>query len=203
MTPSAPSAEAGETVALGKLDAVKTGDTVSSGKTAPSRWSSVEPIAAGAGDGDRGSRPQGRRQARPGLVAAERGRSLADHDPQSRKPTTSCCGGRARCICGWRWNGCAIASASTSNRIRRRSDIRRPSANRSASAAGTRSSPAATASSATWCWRSSRCRAAAVSSSTKRSSAARCRATISARWRRAWSTDWRAGRSAFPSSMCR
>jgi len=30
-----PSAEAGDTVALGKLDAIKTGDTVSSGKTAP------------------------------------------------------------------------------------------------------------------------------------------------------------------------
>ena len=52
------------------------------------------------------------------------------------------------------------ASASTSNRSRRRSAIARPSANRSPSAAGTRSSPAATASSATWCWRSSRCRAA-------------------------------------------
>ena len=47
------------------------------------------------------------------------------------------------------------------------------------SAAGTRSSPAATASSATWCSRSSRCRAARASLSRKASSAARCRATIS------------------------
>jgi elongation factor G len=38
------SAEAGETVALGKLDAVKTGDTVSSGKTAPSALITVEPL---------------------------------------------------------------------------------------------------------------------------------------------------------------
>ena len=38
---------------------------------------------------------------------------------------------------------------------------------------------------------------------TKRWSAARCRATTSARWKKAWSTDWCAGRSAFPSSMCR
>ena len=30
-----PSAEAGDTIALGKLDAVKTGDTLSGGKTAP------------------------------------------------------------------------------------------------------------------------------------------------------------------------
>jgi elongation factor G len=38
------SAEAGETVALGKLDAIKTGDTLSSGKTAPSALVSVEPM---------------------------------------------------------------------------------------------------------------------------------------------------------------
>jgi elongation factor G len=38
------SAEAGDTVALGKLDAIKTGDTLSSGKTAPSAMVSVEPM---------------------------------------------------------------------------------------------------------------------------------------------------------------
>ena len=38
-----PSAEAGETVALGKLDTVKTGDTFSSGKTAPQALIHVEP----------------------------------------------------------------------------------------------------------------------------------------------------------------
>jgi elongation factor G len=38
-----PSAEAGETVALGKLDTIKTGDTVASGKTAPKALASVEP----------------------------------------------------------------------------------------------------------------------------------------------------------------
>jgi elongation factor G len=37
------SAEAGETVALGKLDAIKTGDTISSGKTAPASLAQVEP----------------------------------------------------------------------------------------------------------------------------------------------------------------
>ena len=36
-------AEAGDTVALGKLDAVKTGDTLSSGKTAPASLVKVEP----------------------------------------------------------------------------------------------------------------------------------------------------------------
>ena len=85
-TPSAPSAEAGETVALGKLDAIKTGDTLSSGKTAPKALVEIEPCAAGAGDGDCCNRPQGRRQARPGLVAAERGRSLAHHGPEPAHP---------------------------------------------------------------------------------------------------------------------
>jgi elongation factor G len=38
-----PSADAGDTVALGKLDAIKTGDTVSSGKTTPKPLVTVEP----------------------------------------------------------------------------------------------------------------------------------------------------------------
>ena len=38
-----PSAEAGETVALGKLDAIKTGETLSGGKTAPTSLANVEP----------------------------------------------------------------------------------------------------------------------------------------------------------------
>jgi elongation factor G len=37
-------AEAGDTVALGKLDTIKTGDTLSSGKTAPPALVSVEPL---------------------------------------------------------------------------------------------------------------------------------------------------------------
>jgi elongation factor G len=38
-------AEAGDTIALGKLDAVKTGDTLSGGKTAPAALLKVEPVA--------------------------------------------------------------------------------------------------------------------------------------------------------------
>jgi elongation factor G len=40
-----PSAEAGDTVALGKLDAIKTGDTLSSGKTAPQALLQVAPAS--------------------------------------------------------------------------------------------------------------------------------------------------------------
>ena len=38
-----PSAEAGDTIALGKLDPIKTGDTVGSGKTAPASLVTIEP----------------------------------------------------------------------------------------------------------------------------------------------------------------
>ena len=38
-----PAAEAGETIALGKLDTIKTGDTLSSGKTAPAALVTIEP----------------------------------------------------------------------------------------------------------------------------------------------------------------
>ena len=67
-----------------------------------------------------------------------------------------------------------------------------------ASAAATRSSPAATVSSATWCSTSSRCRAATASSSPRRWSAARCRATTSARWKRAFVDGLHAGPLGFP-----
>ena len=49
------------------------------------RWCS-RADAAGAGDVAGGDRPQGRRQARPGAAAAERGRSVADDDPQPADP---------------------------------------------------------------------------------------------------------------------
>jgi elongation factor G len=39
-----PSAEAGETIALGKLDPVKTGDTIATGKTAPAALIKIEPV---------------------------------------------------------------------------------------------------------------------------------------------------------------
>ena len=128
MTPSAPSAEAGDTVALGKLDAIKTGDTLSSGKTAPASLVKVEPMPAGAGDLDRGSRSQGRRQARPGAAAAQRGRSLADHGAEPAHPRHRAVGAGRDASARRAGAACAIASASTSNRIRRRSAIRRPSA---------------------------------------------------------------------------
>ena len=78
-------AEAGETIALGKLDAIKTGDTLSSGKTAPPALVADRADAAGAGDVARGDRSQGRRQARPGAARLnEEDPSLTMiHNPQT------------------------------------------------------------------------------------------------------------------------
>ena len=47
------SAEAGDTVALGKLETVRTGDTLSSGKTAPSALAKIEPTPTGGAFGAR------------------------------------------------------------------------------------------------------------------------------------------------------
>ena len=54
-----PSAEAGDTIALGKLDPIKTGDTICNGKTAPASLVAVTADARRAVDLDRGQRPQG------------------------------------------------------------------------------------------------------------------------------------------------
>ena len=193
-----PSAEAGDTVALGKLDAIKTGDTVSSGKTAPDALVQSRAGDAGAGDVARGQRPQGRRQARPGAAAPQRGRSVADDGPEPAHP-------RHRAVGAGR-DASARRAGTPQRPLRRQRQI---------ASAGDRLSgddpqidhPARPPQEAVRRPRPVRRRGAgdqadaarhAVSNSRKRSSAARCRATISARSRRAWPTACRADRSAFP-----
>ena len=61
-------AAAGETVALGKLEYAKTGDTLSAGKQAHAALKQVPPHGAGAGDRGVRQGAQGRRQARPGAA---------------------------------------------------------------------------------------------------------------------------------------
>ena len=178
-------AMAGETVAFGKLDKAKTGDTLSAGKQPHAPLAKVEAVSAGARDRDHGEGAQGRRQARPSAQQARRRRPFPHHRAQS---------GDAR--------GGAVGAGRNAPARRHRA-ARRPLWRRhraapavgrlprdhpqaaSSSAAATRSNPAATASSATSCWRSSRCRAARVSRSRTRSPAAWCRATTSRRSRRA------------------
>ena len=147
----------GETVAFGKLDSAKTGDTLSAGKQAHAARGGGRALSAGAGDRDLGQGAQGRRQARPGAAQAASRKTPRSPSCTIPRPTRWCCGARARCICASRPSGSRDRFGVA---IERRQPTRRLSRDhpqrRSSSAAGTRSSPAATASSATSCSTSSR-----------------------------------------------
>ena len=82
-------ASAGETVAFGKLDHAKTGDTLSTGKQAHPALLEVKPYPPVLAHRGAGQGAQGRRQARRRLQQAHRGRPLAHH--------------RARCREAMRW----------------------------------------------------------------------------------------------------
>ena len=178
-------ATAGETVAFGKLDHARTGDTLSSGKQRARRGRHGEALSGRARHRDLRQGAQGRRQARPRSQQAGGGRPLAHRCSTIRRLTKWWCGARARCICGSPPSGSPTVSASPSSGAGRPSATARPSRSRSCSAAATRSNRAATASSATSCSTSSRCRAAPASCSRRRSPAAWCRATTSPRSRKA------------------
>ena len=77
-------AEAGETVAFGKLDHAKTGDTLTDGQTPHPPIAEVAPHAPVLCDRGRRQGAQGRRQARPGAREAARGGSLDHRRPQCR-----------------------------------------------------------------------------------------------------------------------
>ena len=86
MTASGASAEAGDTIALGKLDAVKTGDTLSNGKTAPSALVKVEPVAPVLAMSLSATDRKDDVKLGQALLRAQRGRSLALHGTQPAHP---------------------------------------------------------------------------------------------------------------------
>ncbi len=180
-------AEAGDTVALGRLEGVVTGDTLSSGKDAKLPRIEVEQLRAGLPPRHRGRRPQGRGQAHRRHRQAARGRPLAASSSRMPSCTKWRWRARAKSISRSRSTSCRTNTASSSSPIRRACPTRRPSASPRPSAAATSASRAATASSATWCSRSGRCRAARASSSRTRSPAASCRGNGFRRSKRAWS----------------
>ena len=152
-------AAAGETVAFGKLDHAKTGDTLASGKDNPKRLARDCPLSAGARDLDRREGAQGRREARSGAEQAGGGRPLDHHRAQSRYPRGHPVGAGRDASAGRDRAAHRPLRHRASRSGSRASAIARPSRRRSSSAAATRSSPAATASSAMSCSTSSRCRA--------------------------------------------
>ena len=189
-------AQAGETVALGKLDHANTGDTLTAGKQAHPPLVKVAPyppvlaIAVAA------------KERKDDVKLGQALAKLLEEDPSISVVHNA----EAHEVVLWGQGemhlrvaterladrfGVAIVDAAS-----RPSAIARPSRRRSCSAAATRSSRAATASSATSCSTSSRCRAARASASRRRSRAAWCRATIFLRWRKASSTRSSTVRSA-------
>ena len=80
-------ASAGETIAFGKLDGAKTGDTLSTGKQAHASLIEVKPYRAGARHRDAGQGAQGRRQAGRRLHQADRGGPLARRRARRRNAT--------------------------------------------------------------------------------------------------------------------
>jgi elongation factor G len=165
----------GETVALGKLDHARTGDTLSAGKQPHPAVAEVKPypgvlaIAISA--------KERKDDVKLGLALnklVEEDPSLTVfHNPETHEMVV------------WGQGEMHLRVATERPAAGRPSAIGKPSRSRSSSAAGTRSSRAATASSATSCSTSSRCRAMPVSCSRIRSPAAWCRATTSRRSRKA------------------
>ena len=86
---------------------IKTGDTLSERQDRAGRAGQDRADAGGAVDLDRGHRPQGRRQARPGAAAAQRGRSLADHGAEPAHPRHRAVGAGRDASARGAWSGCS------------------------------------------------------------------------------------------------
>ena len=193
------SAKAGETVALGKLDDVRTGETLGSGKGARCRagqhWRRREPVFSIA------LRPKERKDEVKMSAALQR---LAEEDPSmilqhqqdSSETLLSGHGEMHLRVIIERLEGTQPdpGRAPCAGRSLSRDDPQ----DASPSAAATRSSRAATASSATWSSTSSRCRAARASSSPKRSPAASCPGSTSSRSRSGVRDYLKTGPLGFP-----
>ena len=141
------------------------------------------------------------RSARTTSSSARRCTSCSRRIPRCRsctipKCTKWCLGAGRDASAGGDRAACRSLRRRRSAPPSRPSAIVRPSRRASSSAAATRSSRAVTASSATWCSTSSRCRATPASPSLTRSRAAWCRAIIFHRWRRVSSMGSSGGRSA-------
>ena len=192
------SAKAGDTVALGRLEKIQTGETLS---TAKGGGTQLKPLGAAASRSMASpSRVKDRKdevKLTGGARQADGGRPLAPARARPGHAPDGAVGpGRDASARGAR----AARSASTAWMPRskpRQCPLQGDDPQeRRRCAAGTRSSRAATASSATWCSTSSRCRAARASSSPRRSPAAWCRGSSSPRSRSACRTICSTGRSA-------
>src|SRR5262249_8751822 len=172
-------AEAGDTVALGKLDHAKTGDTLSDSQQTHPPLAKVSPHAPVL------SIAVAAKERKDDVKLGQALAKLLEEDPSISVVHNAEAHEVVICGCAWPPSGWPTASASPPCRTTPRSAIARPSRRASCSAAATRSSRAATANTATSCSTSNRCRAARASASARRSRAAWCRAITFPRWRQA------------------
>ncbi len=105
-------AQAGDTVALARLESFATGEMLSDRQNRRRRASLDRASGTGLSLGDHGAGPQGRGQAEFGHRKAVRGRSVAACS--SRMPETHdlILAGQGEAISRWRWKSCRTAMAS-------------------------------------------------------------------------------------------
>ena len=144
-------AAAGETVALGKLDHAQDRRHAERRQAGARHHRAGHALSAGAGDRDRRQGAQGRREARPGAQQADRRGPLAHRGAQPRDARDRGVGaGRDAPARRDRAPRRPLRRRRSSGASRPSAIARRSRSRYSTSAGGTRSSPAATASSATW-----------------------------------------------------
>ena len=190
-------ATAGETVAFGKLDNAKTGETLSSGKQPAAALVQVKPYAPVLAIAVQAKERKDDVKLGPAFTKlTEEDPSLTVvHNAESHEVVIWGQGEMHLRVAAERLADRFMVPVSTRPpSVGYRETIRKPIS----SEADTRSNRAVMANSVTWCWRSSRFRADPVSSSRTASPAAWCRAITFRRWRRASSMRSNTGRSAFP-----
>ena len=106
-------AKAGDTVAFGRLDSVKTGDTLTAEKAKPVKLETEPAGAARVRPRHRRQGEEGRGEAHRGHRQDHRGGPLDLAHATARTWARWCCGGRARCISAWRSSGSCANTAST------------------------------------------------------------------------------------------
>ena len=102
---------AGDTVAFGRLDTTKTGDTLTAEKGKGRQSSRLRSRSPCSGS------PSPPRRRRTRSSSPRRSPRSSRRTPRSRSPTARtwarwCCGGRARCICAWRSRSSCANTAS-------------------------------------------------------------------------------------------
>jgi elongation factor G len=186
-------AVAGDTVALGRLDPIRTGETISSTKGSTKQLVKLETAPGVYGLAIYVSDRKDEVKLTSAVTKLiEEDPSLAlEHNHDTHEMVLW---GQGEMHLRVALEAGGQVRRSCQGEARGASPTRRRSGSRCRSAGGTRSNPAATGSSAMWWWRFHRPHAAPASCSRTRSPAAWCRSSIFPPWSRVCATGWGMGR---------